>query len=222
MDIGGSYNAVVDSFNWSQISIRYRTNLMENINISGGMSFDPYATNKATGGRSRTTYLKSNGKLMQFKSLEIAIRASLPVRKSNTALTKANNEQLDAIGRQYGMYADFNIPWKLELNYSAGLRKDFLVASQKDTIQFTQNLLARGEVNLTEKWRIGLSSGYDFRLKELSYTSFDIYRDLHCWEMKLNLIPFGPRKSYNFGLNVKSAVLQDLKLVRRKDFRDNL
>ncbi|MEN9339778.1 MAG: hypothetical protein RIQ62_1090, partial [Bacteroidota bacterium] len=55
-----------------------------------------------------------------------------------------------------------------------------------------------------------------------TYTSFTIYRDLHCWEMRLNLIPFGLLKSYNFTLNVKSTVLQDLKLVRRKDFRDNL
>jgi len=56
----------------------------------------------------------------------------------------------------------------------------------------------------------------------MTYTSFEIFRDLHCWEMHLNLIPFGYLRSYNFTLNVKSSVLQDLKLVRRKDFRDNL
>jgi len=31
---------------------------------------------------------------------------------------------------------------------------------------------------------------------------------------------FGPRKSFNFTLKVKAAVLQDLKLIRRRDYRD--
>ena len=119
-------------------------------------------------------------------------------------------------------YADFNIPWSLHLNYNVSLQKYYVVKSQKDTISINQDLNFSGEVNLTAKWKIGMSSGYDFIAKQLSFTSFDIYRDLHCWEMRLNLIPFGYRRSYNFSLNVKSSVLQDLKLNRRKDFRDYL
>jgi len=38
--------------------------------------------------------------------------------------------------------------------------------------------------------------------------------------MRLGTIPFGPRKSYNFTLNVKASILQDLRLVRRRDYRD--
>jgi hypothetical protein len=67
-----------------------------------------------------------------------------------------------------------------------------------------------------------MSSGYDINEKSMTFTSIDIFRDLHCWEMRLQLSPFGFRRSYNFGLNVKAAVLQDLKLNRRKDFRDFL
>ncbi len=222
LDIGGSYNFAVDSFQWSTISVRYRTNLLENINISGGLVFDPYSINKATGSRSKKTYIESNGKLMRFSSADLAIRAHLPVKKQTTALTQANEEQTEAIGNRYGMYTDFNIPWNLDISYSLNLRKNYLVKSQKDTLEFNQDLLLSGDVNLTEKWRVGMTSGYDFKEKKLTYTSFDIFRDLHCWEMRLGLIPFGLRKSYNFSLNVKSSVLQDLKLVRRKDFRDNL
>jgi hypothetical protein len=47
-----------------------------------------------------------------------------------------------------------------------------------------------------------------------------VFRDLHCWAMHMQAVPFGPRKSYNFTLNVKAAVLQDLKIMRRRDFRD--
>jgi lipopolysaccharide assembly outer membrane protein LptD (OstA) len=221
-DIGGSYNFVVDSFKWSYISMRYRTNLLENINISGSISFDPYSINKENGRRSAITNYEANGKILKFNSADLAIRASLPVKRQNSALNKATDEQKEAIGNNYGLYTDFNIPWNLEINYSIGIRKNYLVKSKKDTLELDQNLLVRGDINLTEKWRIGFSSGYEFRTKQLTYSSFDIFRDLHCWEMKLGLIPFGPRKSYNFSLNVKSSVLQDLKLVRRKDFRDNL
>jgi hypothetical protein len=31
----------------------------------------------------------------------------------------------------------------------------------------------------------------------------------------------GPRKSWNFGINVKAAILRDLKYNRKKDFRDS-
>lgn len=137
-------------------------------------------------------------------------------------MNKVNDLQRQTIGNNYSAYADFNVPWNLSLNYSIRVDKNFIVAEQKDTLAFTQDLNFFGDLNLTSKWKIGFRSGYDFRTKHLNMTSFDIYRDLHCWEMRMNLIPFGQLKSYNFSLSVKSAVLQDLKLVRRKDFRDFL
>jgi hypothetical protein len=38
--------------------------------------------------------------------------------------------------------------------------------------------------------------------------------------MRLGMIPFGFRKSFNFSLSVKAQVLQDLKLTRRRAFQD--
>jgi hypothetical protein len=75
---------------------------------------------------------------------------------------------------------------------------------------------------LSPKWRVGFRTGFDFDRKEITYTSVDIYRDLHCWEMTLNWIPFGFRQSYNFTLRVKSSVLQDLKLTRRTHHLDRM
>jgi len=75
-------------------------------------------------------------------------------------------------------------------------------------------------LSLTPKWKIGFQSGYDFINKDLTYTSVNIYRDLHCWEMKFNWVPFGFRKMYTIDINVKSAILQDLKLSRRRDWYD--
>ena len=78
-----------------------------------------------------------------------------------------------------------------------------------------QTIGVTGDVSLTQKWKIGFASGYDFQQHDLSYTSLNIYRDLHCWEMDIQRIPLGPRQSYTFTIKVKSAMLQDLKLIRR-------
>lgn len=216
------YNMAADSFRWSNIAITYRNTLFENINISGGMSYSLYAIDKPTGRLTPQFEYNATGRFMRFDRANVAIGASLPVKKKNSAMNTATDEQLQVIGNNYSGYADFNVPWSLNINYSINANKTFLVTRQKDTVLITQDVNFFGDVNLTSKWKIGIRSGYDFATKKISFTTFDIYRDLHCWEMRLNLIPFGFRKSYNFSLNVKASVLQDLKLLRRKDFRDNL
>ena len=65
------------------------------------------------------------------------------------------------------------------------------------------------------------STGWDFTNHGLSYTNISVYRDLHCWEMRFNWIPIGSYKSWNFTINVKAAALKDLKLTKKKDYRDN-
>jgi hypothetical protein len=120
----------------------------------------------------------------------------------------------------YYNYVDFNIPWSLNLSYSLNVDKQYAAYSKSDTTVLGQNLMFSGDFNLTSRWKVSVSSGYDFETNSLTFTSIDIYRDLHCWEMRLGTIPFGPRKSFNFTLNVKASILQDLKLVRRRDYRD--
>ena len=222
LDMSTFYNIAADSNKWSNLALSYRTTLFENIRLSGDMNYSFYAINKQNGRRIAAFEYAETGKLLRFQSAGIAVSAELPVRKNKSALSKADDKQKLAIGKNYDSYVDFNIPWSLRLNYSVRFSKVYLIAAQKDTITKSQDINFTSDVTLTPKWKIGLSSGYNFDDKKLTYTSFNIYRDLHCWEMKLNLIPFGFLRSYNFTLNVKSAVLQDLKLVRRKDFRDFL
>ena len=78
-----------------------------------------------------------------------------------------------------------------------------------------------GDISITPKWKVGFNSWYDFTAKRFTNFGVNIYRDLHCWEMRLNWVPFGYQESYFFQINVKSAILQDLKLMKRKDYYDN-
>ena len=84
----------------------------------------------------------------------------------------------------------------------------------------SQSVTFNGDLSLTKKWKISVSSGYDFTRKEMTLTSVNVYRDLHCWEMRFNWVPFGFRQSFSLDINVKSSILKDLKLSRRKDYRD--
>jgi hypothetical protein len=49
---------------------------------------------------------------------------------------------------------------------------------------------------------------------------FTLYRDLHCWDLSLSVVPFGFNKSYMVTFKPKSALLSDLKLTRRREFYD--
>ena len=117
---------------------------------------------------------------------------------------------------------NFSIPWNLNFSYTLYYLKQEEGIPDKYTNSTIQTLSVTGEVNLSSKWKISASSGYDFKNKELSYTSIDIYRDLHCWEMRLTLVPLGFRKMYSFQINVKSGMLKDLKWSKRDNYLDNL
>lgn len=90
------------------------------------------------------------------------------------------------------------------------------------TKSIIQTLGLNGNITLTDKWSVNVRTGYDFELKKLSYTTIDIRRDLHCWEMSFNWIPMGNYKSYIFTIRAKASMLQDLKYDKRKDPKDNL
>ena len=77
-----------------------------------------------------------------------------------------------------------------------------------------------GDLSLTPKWKINFQSGYDIKNKEVTSTSFGVTRDLHCWEMTFNCMPFGQHQSYNFEIHVRSSLLRDLKLTKRDSWYD--
>jgi lipopolysaccharide assembly outer membrane protein LptD (OstA) len=137
---------------------------------------------------------------------------------SKEKIAKSNLSEAD---KQYFLndpnnYVDFSIPWNLRINYSLSYTNNTSNPNDiKQTLQFS------GDLSLSEQWKIQFNSGYDFEAKKLTQTNLKIMRDLHCWTMSLDWTPFGYYTSYNFRINVKSSVLQDLKMERRKNFIDN-
>ena len=111
-------------------------------------------------------------------------------------------------------YVDFNIPWDLKVNYVFTYTKPLNEENLVNSLTFS------GSVNLTPGWKIRMNSSYDFEQQKLGFTNIDVYRDLHCWQIDLNVNPFGDRKSFRINLKVKQGFLQDLKLSKNSRWFD--
>jgi hypothetical protein len=70
-------------------------------------------------------------------------------------------------------------------------------------------------VPVGRRFRVDADSGWDFVAREFTPTVLNLSCDLHCWEASLNVIPFGLRQSFTFRINIKAAMLRDLKLEAR-------
>ncbi len=101
---------------------------------------------------------------------------------------------------------DFAIPWSLSLDFTYGITPGF---GSQDSQRSAILSVSSFDFSLTPRWKIAGRTGYDFEREELSTTSLSVVRDLHCWEMRFNWIPFGAFSSFNFSIYVKSGHLRD-------------
>ncbi|MCC5919169.1 MAG: LPS-assembly protein LptD [Cyclobacteriaceae bacterium] len=227
LSVNTSYNAIADSFQLQNININARTRLFnDKLDINILSSIDPY------------TWVLDNideqGRVSQRRISEFAIntgnglgRLSLAQLALSTNLNPAargdrvnEDSGLDENTRNFinanpDLYVDFSIPWSLMVRYNLRYQRAGFAEPN-----ITQALNLSGDLSLSEKWKIGMTTGYDFTMQDFTQTSIDIFRDLHCWEMRFNWTPFGRFESYSLNINVKASVLQDLKLSRRRTWFD--
>ncbi len=223
LTISTSYDIVKDSLNWAKVLISGRTKLFKNLDLRYATTLDPYVID-STGKNLKEFEWDVNKRLLRSTGSEWAFSLDWNLRSKKEEKPKtsenATEEEMAMINANRNAYVDFDIPWTLNIYYTFSYQNNYkseLAAFKKELIQ---TLSFNGDVSVTPKWKIGLTSGYDFEHSDFTYTSVNIYRDLHCWELVFNWIPTGFRKSYNMTIRVKSTVLQDLKLTKKKDFRD--
>lgn len=215
--LGTRYNMAADSLKWSPLTFNGRTRIFKNkVTIRVDGTFDFYDLN-AKGTKVDRFLWKDRRKLMRLTDINVAFGFNFQSKKQTGGKDPAVLQQRpsgDFIANPPDGYIDFSIPWKLSANYKLSYRKP----TTTETI--TQALSFNGDISLTPNWKIGFTSGYDFESGQLSYTTFDIYRDLHSWEMRFSWVPFGYQQSYNFHVGVKASILQDLKITHRKMLGD--
>ncbi len=225
--IGSSYNAAASQFKMSNINLSGRTKLFKHLDVNFTGVINPYQID-AEGNPVDKLQFDKNGSIGRLTNYTIALSTSLksknyvnktPANKAGTGATPppkpSDGSGASMINGNPKYYADFNIPWSINLNYNFVFSNPGI-----GPVTETQSITCSGDVSMTAKWKIGYTSGYDFQVRQLTFTQFNIYRDLHCWEMKINWVPFGPRQSYSLNINVKAAALQDLKFTKKRDWYD--
>jgi hypothetical protein len=227
LSVNTSYNIALDSLNWQPISLQARTTLFRTINFYANATYNVYTYDTLGRFINKFQYNK-NKKLANLTSASISSSIGLNsdgfVKDKSSKVSESAKQAAVAAGLPpdyLNYYVDFKIPWTIFFSYTLSLTNVFNYEKKEFEYKTIQGLTFSGDFSLTSKWKISYSSGYDFVSKKFTYTSINIYRDLHCWEMRLSWIPFGTYRSYSFQINVKSAVLQDLKLARKRPFIDN-
>ena len=213
------YDFAADSMNWSTLTMSGRSTLFKQLYLTYSFIFDPYSINEK-GRRVNITEWSANRRLLRFSGGTYSVSLNYRIDQ-NTFKSKDPERQKN------------RLPWSLTFNYTFtyGINDNLEyyrhLYQNTDLKPYAHNMVhtlnVAGDINITKKWRVGFTTGYDFVQKSLSYTSLDFHRDMHCWEMSFNWIPVGYRKGWSFTINVKSSTLRDvLKYKKEMDFRDNL
>jgi len=227
--ISTGYDIARDSLNMNKLSLSGRTTLFKNVQLTYSSSFDPYALDSLN---RRVNKFEWDVNRKLFRPENHTWRLGMSVRLNSEMLTKeresdeGTDRELQDVNENIEGYLDWNVPWSLNLSYDLNYNMRYKYEngywnydkSREDKL--IQTLSFSGDLSITKKWKFSFRSGYDFESKKLTYTSININRDLHCWQMRFSWIPYGFRQSWNFSINIKSSLLQDLKLDKKKDFRD--
>lgn len=187
-----NYNMIADSLGLSDITTRANTDLFNRMRVNIGATHSAYARDST--GQRIDQFLWETG-------------------EGTLRLTRANV----AFGSNFNGGEGSSYPWNCRVDYNFDMRKNWQQATQSDSLVVSQSARIRGSIRIAEKWNIDVNGGYDFINRELTPTQLDIRWDLHCWELSVNWVPIGIRKSIYVRLNIKSSMLKDLKL----EFRDS-
>tara|TARA_B110000238_G_scaffold174627_1_gene194482 strand:- start:28 stop:2211 length:2184 start_codon:yes stop_codon:yes gene_type:complete len=119
-----------------------------------------------------------------------------------------NNESKDKTTKLY----QAEIPWSINLAYSTSYLNNGLDEGEIGV----HSIMFSGNLELSPKWKLGYSSGYDVKGGAFTFSRFNFARDLDSWNFNFNWVPFGKNSSYTFFIGVKSSVLSDLKWDKNK------
>jgi hypothetical protein len=220
ISMAGSYNFAADSFQMSDVSATARTVLFKYFNVNASAGFEPYRFDRENGRLRQQLQYDYDGRLARMTQLSFAVSSSIgsnmleALKKLKEAPDVTNGAER---GSDTKAATGGPVPWNLSLSYVLNL------ANANDTrLQPSQTFNFSGDVMPTKNWRVGITSGLDFATQKLSYTSVNIYRNLKCWEARIDWVPFGIRKSYSLYINLKSSMLRDFKIPRQRQWFDNI
>jgi hypothetical protein len=235
LNFSTSYDITADSLRWAPMRVSGGTQILkQKMNINFAATLDPYAINNS-GQRINTWNIDNGGSLFRMTSANLTINYAFASSDgegekknkqgernggraddlfgTNTDLSDRRDSQFDDSGDNTNAVSEFfkyKLPWDMNLAYA------LTYSNNRREQKITGNsLMVSMNTDLTPKWKIGVSTGYDFVQKGVTFTQFRFERDLLSWRMDFNWVPFGDNAYWGFFIGIKSGVLSDIKWDKR-------
>lgn len=239
LNFATSYNFAGDSLQWSPVRMTGGTQLFNNkMSINFGATLDPYALD-SNNNRIDKFNIDNGGSIFRLTNANFTASWSLASKKGDKKdddKEEGIDENIRSGGRDddlFGVSEDFanqqinrkdkegeeepsefynfKIPWSMRIAYALNYSN-----SRRQNEISSHSLMFSGDIELSKKWSVGASSGYDLKNAGFTYTQLRFERDLLSWRMNFSWIPFSTRTSWNFFIGIKSSILKDLKYEQRR------
>jgi len=223
-----SYNLMADSFALGDFNFYLRSTLFEKINITANANMTPYDVDKY--GVRKNSLLFSQGKLGRVTSGSVAMSTNFQSKPKDekkdkqrlpndpTMTPDEQQRQLDYARQNPAEFTDFNIPWRIDLSYSFSFNRTLLPDYSGFTTSTFSSINFNGDFSLSPKWKAGGTGYYDLSNMNLQQFSMFVTREMHCWQLAINITPVGLFKSFSIAISPKSGILRDLKINRNRTF----
>ncbi|HZZ76442.1 MAG TPA: putative LPS assembly protein LptD, partial [Puia sp.] len=227
----GSYNYLADSFKLSPIYFYLRSTLFKNVNISATTTLNPYQRDSLGININKYAWEGNGFSLGHIIGGNISISTSF---KSKPIDPKKDQDQKNTTDNQMPMtideqqaelayirnhpaeYVDFNIAWSVNISFAYSFTNTFV--TNRYVTQTNSSLILNGDFNLTQKWKMGFNCYYDVKNLVMNNLTTFISRDMHCWQLSINVTPVGYYRSFNITISPKSGILRDLHINRSRTF----
>ena len=246
LNFSTSYNIAGDSLKLSPVRVSGGTQFFDNkMSINFGATLDPYALDN-NNNKIDEFNISNGGGLFRLTSANATLNYSLSSKgskKDDKADEKSREESKRSGGRDddlFGKSQDFadkrlnsnsndsnkekpsalfnyKIPWNLRIAYAVNYNN-----SRRQNEISSHSLMFSGDIDISPRWTIGASSGYDIKNQGITYTQLRFERDLLSWRMNFSWIPFSTNSSWNFFIGIKSSILKDIKYDKRRERDKNL
>lgn len=228
-----AYNFLDTAFQLQPISMSLRTTLFDKVSISANGQLDPYQTGSSGLRINRFVWQDSRFTLGRFTGGSISASTSFqskgkdgkgstqqPGRTTITDPRLLADQQMltDYMQQNPAEFVDFNIPWSVNLSYSLTLNRRLKPDYSGFISEVFSSVSFNNSFNLTPKWNFSTQGFYDFNSKQITMFTMSIAREMHCWQMAVNVTPIGNYRFFNITISPKSGILRDLRINRTRYF----
>ncbi len=232
LNFSTGYNFLADSLKMSNVGVTLSTSIFGKLGISANANFDPYAIlvdkNNPSGRRINRFAIQEGQGLLRMNTASMSLSYSLSGEgkiNGNDGTKQAGGNPADHYTRIYYhpitgeyipggwlYYTNPNVPWSVNFNYSYSYRKAYQFSNDQVITKHThtQTLGVSGNVKLTPRLSLNLTTNFDLMAMKMSTTQLSATYDLHCFNINVSWIPTGQWESWSFRIQANAAALADL------------